>query len=119
MRKKRLNNIGSTMVEVLVGFSILMILIAGLTGIINLSSNMIFATKDTLAEQDDFLEQFYQADHGSLSTTGIPDSISLQETDSTGENIKAGGVKIHLDHAKASKVVDSDSGLNIYQIDYQ
>jgi Tfp pilus assembly protein PilE len=117
--RKRKKNKGSTMVEVLVGFTILMILMAGLTRIIEVSSNMVFSTQDILKEQDAFLEQFYQTGHGSLNKSGIAFDITMVETDSTGENPKAGGVQLRLDHAQAEKVTDSSSGLHVYQIDYQ
>jgi Tfp pilus assembly protein PilW len=117
--KKRRKSDGSTMVEVLVGFSILMILLAGLTGVIHVSSNMLFDTRDMLREQESFREQFYKAGHGSLCTTPITAvRIALKETDSTGQKEQPGGAQISLEHAQVEKVSDG-SGLTVYQIDYQ
>lgn len=110
---------GSTMVEVLVGFSILMILLAGLTGVIHVSSTMLFDTRDMLEERELFLEQFYRTEHGELNKTVIPAvRFSLKETDSTGQNAITDGAEIPLNHARADKVSD-ENGLTVYQIYYK
>jgi competence protein ComGF len=122
-KKEKLNkepkSEGSTMVEVLVGFSILMILLAGLTGVIHVSSTMLFDTRDMLEERKLFQEQFYRTEHGELNKTEIPAvRFSLKETDSTGKNAKTDGAEILLNHARAEKVSD-ENGLTVYQIYYK
>jgi hypothetical protein len=119
MRRKRKNS-GSSMVEVLVGFTILMILMAGLTAIIHVSSEMLFSTHDMLQTQSSYLQQFYKNEHGALSKTSTDAAdITLIETDSEGESKKSGGTEFELDHARLEKVSDSESGLTVYQIDYR
>jgi hypothetical protein len=108
------------MVEVLVGFTILMILMAGLTAIIHVSSEMLFNTKDMLQEQTDYVKEFYKENHGSLSISKHDSvTISLVETDSTGETELSGGTRLELDHGMLEKVSDTDSGMTVYQLDYR
>jgi hypothetical protein len=103
-----------------VGFSILMILMAGVTHIIQMSSEMLFNTKDMEQEQNSFLEQFYRTNHGTLSTTKLSSvTVYLEETDATGENKLTGGAKLTLDHAVPEKVSDTTTGITVYQMDYQ
>lgn len=116
MDKKR-KNVGSTMVEVLVGFALLMILMAGLSHLINMSSEMVFNTKDTMNEQKSFLEEFYKDNHGSLSESEITsDGLRLIETDSSGNSDKTDGVTVALENTGIRKISDDESGLSVYQI---
>jgi Tfp pilus assembly protein PilE len=116
MRRK---NRGSTLVEVMVGFAILMILAAGVTRLIHLSSEMLADSKDMLQGQNSFTQQLYKNNHGSLTTSEIkPFTVILQETDSTGENKKSGGASITLDHAKTEKISDEESEMTVYQFQY-
>lgn len=110
------NNAGSTMVEVLVGFTLLMILMVGLTRLIKISSEMVFNTKDMINAQDSFAEEYYKGDHGTLTKSTVSsDSLILKETDSSG-NDKADGVTITLLNAKIEKFSDDESELSLYQI---
>jgi hypothetical protein len=114
--KKHHNNQGSTMVEVLVGFAILMILMAGIARIINVSSNMLYSTRDMLDEQESFVEEFYKNNHGSLNAEEITSfTVSLEETDDTG-NMKSGGITLDLDHANPEKVYDG-TVFTVYQFE--
>jgi hypothetical protein len=113
------NNAGSTMVEVLVGFTILMILMAGITGLINVSSNMLFNTHDMLEAQRNFMQEYYKTNYGGLTKDTIASgTVELTAADSSGEK-KADGVSISLNHAVMQKISDADNGLTIYQVDYQ
>jgi hypothetical protein len=117
MKRKRANR-GSTMVEVLVGFVIFMILVAGMMRIVNLSSNMMMKSKDLLGQQGDFLKEFYQEDCGLLNSEEISSgTFLLTETDSTGKK-KADGIQIPLEEKRiqVKKISDGD-GLTVYQID--
>jgi hypothetical protein len=115
MDKKR-KNTGSTMVEVLVGFTLLMILMVGLTRLIKISSEMVFKTRDMINDQKSLVEEFYKENHGSLTKTVVSDdTLALQETDSNGQII-SDGVNISLGSTKIEKISDDESGLSIYQI---
>jgi Tfp pilus assembly protein PilE len=116
MKKNR----GSTLVEVMVGFAILMILAVGITRVINVSSEILEDSRDMLREQNAFIQQFYKKNYGTLTTSEIkPFQVTLQETDSTGENAKTGGASIALDHARTDKISDDDSGITVYQFRYK
>jgi hypothetical protein len=118
MKKKR--NKGSSMVEVLAGFSILMILMAGITGIIKVSSNMIMEAKDMMSEQDQFTAEFYKKDYGDLEQDASYDSLEvcLLVVDSQGNQTQDGG-SIYLDHAKLRKISskEDDSAYMVYQFE--
>jgi hypothetical protein len=116
MNKKE-KNTGSTMVEVLVGFTLLMILMVGMTKLVNLSSEMVFKTRDTMNKQSTLTEEFYKTDHGNLSSSiVISDGLIMKETDSSGKDIEADGASIKLGDAKMKIFSDEESGLSIYQI---
>jgi Na+-transporting NADH:ubiquinone oxidoreductase subunit NqrF len=113
---KKANNTGSTMVEVLVGFTLLMIMMAGLTRLIKLSSEMVFNTKDMMNDQLSFEEELYKEDYGTLTRSTLSsDGIVLKETDSSG-NGKAGGINIALTDAGVEKLSDDESELSLYRI---
>ncbi len=118
MKKKR--NKGSSMVEVLAGFSILMILMAGITGIIKVSSNMIMEAKDMMSEQDQFTAEFYKKDYGDLEQDASYDSLEVRllVVDSQGNQTQDGG-SIYLDHAKLRKISsrEDDSAYMVYQFE--
>jgi uncharacterized protein involved in tellurium resistance len=108
--KKIKNNDGSTMVEVLVSFTVLMILMAGLTGIIKVSSDLIMQAKDMQDNQSAFVEEFYKEDFGSLQKDVLEEcpDIKLQPANKTGTVIS--GENIILDHANLKKVSEADTG---------
>jgi hypothetical protein len=115
--KGKKKNTGSTMVEVIVGFAILMIIIASLTGVIHLSSEMVFSARDSVREQGQFAEEFYKKEHGLLVQEKLSSGqVTLRETNADG-NTKTGGTAFVLDQAEPSRVSDQTSGINVYQID--
>jgi hypothetical protein len=115
--EKKRKNTGSTMVEVLVGFTLLMILMVGMTRLVNISSEMVFKTRDMMNKQSALTEEFYKSDHGNLSrSTVLYDGLILEETDSSGKNIKADGVSVTLPDERIEKLTDDESGLSVYQI---
>lgn len=114
--KKKLNNNGSTMVEVLVSFTVLMIITAGLMGIIKVSSNLVMESKDLLKAQDEFTQEYYKTDYGELEKKDITGSdVILEQTDKQGNKT---GVSIVLDHAQVSTISEKEEGsaYTIYRI---
>ena len=48
------DNKGSTMIEVIVGFTLLMIILSSLTHIIDVSSELFFKSKDMIVKENSF-----------------------------------------------------------------
>jgi hypothetical protein len=104
------------MVEVLVGFTLLMIMMVGLTRLIKLSSEMVFNTKDMMNAKLYFEEELYKEDYGALTRSTLSsDGLVLKEADSSG-NGKADGVTITLPDAGVEKLSDDESELSLYRI---
>lgn len=109
------NNDGSTMTEVLVAFTMLMVLFAALTGIIKLSSNMLFQSRDLLSAQTQLESELYKKNYGNLMSTDVltKGNLSLQETDRDG-NLK--GNELKMEHAKLQSLeqpADEANPMNI------
>ena len=73
---KKLNSNGMTMVEVMMGFVILGILLAGLTNIIFFSSNMIKNSVDIKKAQEELSAEAYKTNSGAVVSSG---GFSLKE----------------------------------------
>lgn len=109
-------NKGSTMVEVLAGFVILMILMASAIGIIKLSANMVFNTKDIENEQLAFEQHIYSNNSdGKLEVTEMTDDLSLVETDYQGTPM-GNGIEVPLEGAVVKRYDDPVTGLSAYNI---
>jgi 3-methyladenine DNA glycosylase Mpg len=77
-------NRGSTMVEVLIGFTLLIILVAGFTKVIEISNTFIIKSKDLAYETELLEEKLYKdADVYNVST-GIS-LVEKEDYDGTGE----------------------------------
>lgn len=62
IKNSQLNNSGSTMVEVLMGFVLLSLMIGMLTGIISVANNMYTSSVDKRHVQDRLEEELYKKD---------------------------------------------------------
>lgn len=62
------DNKGSTMIEVVVGFTLLLILLAGLTKIIDVSTEMYYQSVDVVRNKERFTEELYKKSGASGST---------------------------------------------------
>lgn len=121
----KLNNAGSTMIEVLVGFVLLMILMASIVGIIDLSSDLRMKAKDILDEQSAFQSELYKKNYGVADETGhtgtntmsIVDigDFSLVETDSEGRDLTTEKATIKLNSGLTLKRIESTiTGQSVY-----
>lgn len=121
-RQKVKLNIGSTMVEVLVGFTMLSIFMAGLFQIIRVSSNMSMNAIDLQKTVSAFQEQYYKISHGTLEhqivIPSTSNAISLVEADEN-RNKVTGGEVIMLDHAQVEYYRDNSTDYSIFSVTFQ
>lgn len=123
--KLKMNNSGSTMVEVLIGFVLLMILMASIVGIINLSSDLQMEAKDILDVQEQFQKEIYKKPENwpaeriqkTQVLSGTDYTFILSETDEDG---KAKDNKAAIFEMRPGlsleKVEDITTGLKVYFI---
>lgn len=120
--RRRKNNRGSTMVEVLVAFSLLLLLLGGLTKIIHVSSNLLMQTKDLQVEQETFCEKYYRQNQGGLQKKTVlsagPTAISFEEVDVDG-NHKANGDQIALTQTEIISFTDDETATTMYQVKHK
>ena len=92
-RKKKLDEKGATMVEVIAGFVILMLLSASFFGIMQLSSNLITAAHDKANAASEFEAEYYKkgavtsalkGDNDRLTAKKISENISFVKADDLG-----------------------------------
>lgn len=100
-------NKGYTIVEVLVGFSLLFILFSSLLKVVQVSGNMMMEAEDVLQQQQALQEQYYRKGHGTLSQVNCGKELYLLETDGEGKPLP-GGTTLKLDDDLA--VVQMSSG---------
>ena len=68
---RKLDNRGNTMVEIMVGFVLILIIIASFMQIIKLSSNMTMYSVDENKKLAQIQEEYYTTDTSNLSNTPI------------------------------------------------
>ena len=92
-RKKKLDEKGATMVEVIAGFVILMLLSASFFGIMQLSSNLITAAHDKANAASEFEAEYYKkgaatsalkGDNDRLTAKKVSENISFVKADDLG-----------------------------------
>lgn len=81
IKKKKLNNQGMTMVEIMVGFVILVVLMGGLFNLISFSSNMVKNSVDMKNAQIEVWSEAYKNEPGDV-VSGITFSIREKNVDS-------------------------------------
>lgn len=92
------DNKGSTMIEVVVGFTLLLILLAGLTKIIDVSTEMYYQSVDTIRNKEIFAEELYKKSGASASdklnrTEYKDDALQLKQVDGS-TTIDLGNTKL-------------------------
>lgn len=81
---RKINNAGSTMVEVIVGFVILVMVLAEcMVHLLGVSGKLVKKSKDMQEEQQVLNEEMYQKDAGfeKLAETGITLTVDTTKTD--------------------------------------
>lgn len=126
MKNKKRNNSGSTMVEVLVGFTLLSVLLASMNQIIKVSGNMLSNTHDMVVQQREFEYLRYKKDATYYEVKDLDISLKLDSSKTSGLNM-AQDVTLSLDdyviERISSKNIDfddisegEDTGLVFYRL---
>lgn len=110
-------NKGYTIVEVLVGFSLLFILFSSLLKVVQVSGNMMMEAEDVLQQQQALQEQYYRKGHGTLSQVNCGKELYLLETDGEGKPL-SGGITLKMDDDLAVvQASSSDEGMELLVIE--
>lgn len=123
---KNLGNQGSTMVEVLVGFTILVIIIAEcMVHITGVSSEMIMKSQDLEKARLTMLSDMYKADAefetlGHLDLDGKSDitftiSVNMEKTDTKN---RAVATNFSLDHANLTRYEAESTDMYVFRVKY-
>lgn len=117
MKKK---NRGSTMAEVLVGFTLLAILMAGVSRMVSVSVNLFMETKDIQNQQVEFQENYFKKNQDGIEKkTIIPaGKLSLVQTNEDGEIISGGSV-IGIPQIQVDKLTDLESTIFVYRFSHK
>lgn len=108
------------MVEVLVGFSLLVILMAGVSRVMDVSVNMFMDSKEIQNEQLAFQEKYLKKVPVGLVSEKIvtAGNVYLVETDMDGE-IKGGGSTVFIPEMELWRVSDAESGIRMYRFTHK
>lgn len=117
--KAKLNNAGSTMVEVLVGFTILVIIIVEcMVHLVGVSSNMIEKSKDMDHDIRTLNARMYEKDADYQKLENVSFTLTV-DRDKTNASNKALDVSINLDHANIYRFDCLEVDLTIFRVLYE
>ncbi|MCQ2495432.1 MAG: prepilin-type N-terminal cleavage/methylation domain-containing protein [Lachnospiraceae bacterium] len=117
------NNQGMSLVEVIVGFTLLLIMMVAFYGIIKLSSNMTMYSVDKNNDRNKYEENYYQDyssnfDEITITETG---NVVLTPCNSKGESLTAKR-SLKLGNASFVKIFEKESrvllGAKLYKLKY-
>lgn len=113
---KKINNQGSTMVEVLVGFTILVfVLVECMVHIVGVSSEMVEKSVDMQNDRMTVNREMYQKDANYIDIDGAKAVILLDEEKTNVSANQAKPVQIVLS-AELKKFYSDTAGLSIYKL---
>lgn len=112
------NNRGTTMVEVLVGFTLLMILLSSLSHIIKVSSELFFSAKDMLVRESTFNENIAKKDAVFTEIEDVELTFTIDES-KTDELNTAETINIILEDAACKSYIDKNTNLKAYKIEHR
>ena len=96
----KLNNQGSTMVEVLVGFTILvMVIVECMVHIVGVSANMVEKSSDMQRNISKLNEEMYKTNADYQKLDGVTMTLKLDQTKTAAENA-ADEISMELAHAQ-------------------
>ena len=139
---KKLDNKGSSMVEIVVGFALILIIIASFLQIINLSSNMTMESVDTQKKLAALQDEFYGGVNNTSEsygedvtkfvinpiagenneTIGAQSPIKLVECDVNGNKKTNKGASFNLSHAILYRIDSIDKellDLTVFRMKYK
>ena len=116
IKNLKMNNQGSTMVEVLVGFTILVIvLVECMVHIVGVSSKMVEKSVDMQNDRTTINRQMYQKDADYTTIEGAKLVLTLDEEKTNVSVNQAKPVQIVLS-ADLKKFYSDDAGLSIFKV---
>ncbi|MDO5155034.1 MAG: hypothetical protein Q4D51_03620 [Eubacteriales bacterium] len=83
-KRKKLNNLGTTMLEVVIGFAVLMVLDAGFLKLIAVGNTMYYRSVDMMKEAEHFKELLYQ-DPAQLEAKDLGCTVHLESVKESGD----------------------------------
>lgn len=108
---------GTSMIEVLVAFMIVMIMLSMFTKIVSVSANVLNRSRSTIARTENFNEMYYRTDKRSDRKI-IADSFSLGlDTINTKSQNKAEDVRIELENVCLRQYTDDTNKIIRYLFD--
>lgn len=103
--RAKLNNVGSTMVEVLVAFTVLALVLASLLGIVKLSGTFLAKSEQMVHKQEEFNRLYYKKDVMGEEMETVSFTLQIEEETS-----------IPLDHLKIERYNSVDNlGMEDFQ----
>lgn len=126
MKKMFYDNSGNSFVEILVGFVLIMIFIAGFYEIIRLSSNMTMLSADREQDRRSYEENYFTDYENNFESETITEKgrITMRECDCDG-NVLPGSGKAYfsLNRAKLIRIYEKAGkmrlGIDIYRLIYE
>ena len=120
---RKLDNRGGTMVEIIVGFALILIIIASFMQIIKLSSNMTMYSVDENKKLEKLQEEYYSLNMDSFSSSVVAgynetnsqyidgNQIKLVECDKNGNVVNSTAKKFNLSNASLVKFYGNNDTL--------
>lgn len=120
---RKLDNRGGTMVEIIVGFALILIIIASFMQIIKLSSNMTMYSVDENKKLEKLQEEYYSLNTDSFSSSVVAgynetssqyidgSQIKLVECDKNGNVVNSTAKKFNLSNASLVKFYGNNDTL--------
>lgn len=105
---------GTTMVEVLVAFIVVMIMLLLFTRIVTVSAGMLRRSQETINRSETFNANYYKLENaGRFQNAGEGIEYTLVRTDAEGNEL--GEAPVKLDHIILQKMTDAESGMSRFK----
>lgn len=110
------DNKGSTMIEVIVGFTLLMIILSSLTHIIDVSSELFFKSKDMIVKENSFEKNKQKKDAQYNEASDLELSLCIDEEKTDASNLAA-DINIKLNNIKCLIYEDEETKFKSYKVE--
>lgn len=116
-RRLNCNNSGSTMVEILVAFMVVLLLIVLFTKVITVSGSILMKSRGKIEETQTFNENYYKVSSQNARDKDRYQSLEFNleiDTEKTDDKNKADMVSLPLEFALLQVYEDTETGLKMY-----
>ncbi|MCD2492422.1 hypothetical protein LQE92_07215 [Lacrimispora sp. NSJ-141] len=119
-KSKKTDTAGSTMVEVLVAFLIVMIMVVMFSKVIAVSADMLKRSQQMTARYETFNENYYKTENRKRRSEigGLTLRLSV-DTEKTAAGNKAKGASLELPKTGLQVYTDTETGLKMYSFQSQ